>query len=165
MLNDVSEKLSQHVYVIILMRLLDKMVQNRMNVAFVLFILLMVSCIFPAKINDIIAIVPPSIIALLIIFWLVYSSIRKTELIKNKIITSKHRDYLEDMESIFKPGSITKKIFAAYGLSVGFFIVFMLICIVISQYFIEVLLNSYLLHFVFVLIYGISYLIVKDRLK
>lgn len=153
------------VYVIIVMKLLDKMVQNRMNVAFVLFLLLMASCIFSAKTNGISAIIPPLIGASSIVFWLVYSSIRKTRLIKNKIITSKHRDYLEDMESIFKPGGITKKLFAACGLSVGLFIVFLLICIVISQDFIGVLLDSYLLYFVFVLIYGISYLIVKDRLK
>ena len=69
------------------------------------------------------------------------------------------------IESIFTPKSTIKKLFAAYGLCVGLFIVFIGVFVVISPNLLEILLNSYVFYLVLLVLYGVSFLIVKDKIK
>ena len=114
------------------MRLKQVLIANRMNVSFFLFSILMLSCAPLIFFNEAVWVIMPFVIALLLIVWVVYSSIAKKKLVDAKVIPDSHSDYVENLEKVFKPNSKLKVVFAAYGMSIAFMTVFCVLFIAIS---------------------------------
>ncbi len=148
-----------------MMKLFKKMITNRMSVAFLLLLLLMTSCTFLVFFEGIIVTLLTVFFAILLIFWIVYSSGAKKKLIDAGDVSINHTDPIEELESVFKPKSKTKLLFAAYGLTVGVIILLVLVCIVISPEILEGIFSSNAIYFLFLCIFVAACFIVKRRLK
>ena len=154
------------------MKLIEKMIVNRMNVASLLFLFLMASCTLLAFFNgndyDMgLEILFPLFVGVLLIFWLVYSSIGKKKLVADGLISKNHSDMVEELGNVFKPNSKIKKLFAAWGLTVGIFILLAVVCVAIevSPDTIEKIVFSNAIYLLFVCVFIVSYLIVRRRIK
>ena len=145
----------------------EKLIANRMNVAFVLFLCLMASCIVSSFIeNQFISLLLPLFTSTILIFWLAYSKKEKAKLINNNKLSSNYSDFLEEIEKHnLKENSVLKRTLAAYGLTVGIFILVITVLVLIAPDFIEVLVSSNLFYLLIFVIMVVSYQIMKKKLK
>jgi hypothetical protein len=74
------------------MKLIEKMIANRINVAFLLLLLLMASYTPLVFLNGILKILFPLFVGVSLIFWLIYSSIGKKKLVIDGLISKSHSD-------------------------------------------------------------------------
>ena len=147
------------------MRLKQFLITNRMNVSFFLLLILILSCIPLIFINDIGWLIIPIVVALLLVVWVVYSSIAKNNLIEAEVIPKNHSDFAEDLEKVFKPNSELKKILAAYGISIALMIVLVVLCVAISPEMLARYTSSLSIFLFFTVAFTISYIFIRKRLK
>lgn len=147
------------------MRLKQVLTANRMNVAFLLLLILMVSCTLLIFFYETVWIIIPFAIALLLIAWIVYSSIEKNNLVEAKTIPKNHSDFVGDLEKVFKPNIQLKRVFAAYGMSIALMIVFCVLCIAVSPEIITRNALPFSIILAFFVAFAISYLFIRKRLK
>lgn len=148
------------------MKFTEKLIANRMNVSFLLILLLMASAVVFAVSGNLIVLIFPIVVAGIIIWWLIYSSTAKRKLIEKGVVPAYQRDLTEELEDFFKPESKPKKIFAAYGMTVGIFILIVALGFGFAPQLLEKLFSSnFLLLVLFLFILAMSYLVVKKKLK
>jgi len=148
------------------MKFVEKMIANRMNVAFLLLLLLMVSAGVFAASNNLILLIGPVVVAGIMIWWLAYSSTAKEKLINKGLVPKNQTDFTEDLEDFFKPKSKPKQIFAAYGLTIGIVIIVIALGFVFAPELLEKLFSSRIpILALFLFIFAMSYLVVKNKLK
>jgi hypothetical protein len=147
------------------MRLKQVLIANRMNVSFLLLLILMISCAPLIFFNETVWVIIPFVIALLLIAWIIYSSIEKNNLVEAKVFSDNHSDFVGDLEKVFKPNSQLKRVFAAYGMSIALMIVFCTLCIAISPEILTRNASPLRIVLAFVLAFAISYIFIRKRLK
>jgi len=148
------------------MKFTEKLIANRMNVSFLLILLLMVSAVVFAASENLIVLIFPLVVAGIIIWWLIYSSTAKRKLIGKGVVQEHQTDLTEELEDFFKPESKPKKIFAAYGMTIGIFTVIIALGFGFAPDFLEKLFSSnFLILALFLIIMAMSYLVVKKKLK
>lgn len=147
------------------MKLWQSLIAHRLNVSFLLLLLLMASCIPFALLDKIHLVTLPITVSLVLIFWLIYSSFAKKNLIKQKLIKENHSDIVEDLDKAFVPDSKLKKLFAALGLSGANIVVITVICVKINSEVLDKYAFSLWFYLIFGIVYAISYTIIKKLMK
>jgi type IV secretory pathway VirB6-like protein len=110
----------------------EKLIANRMSVAFILLISILASLSPTLFLGKDIFLIIPLLLLLLLISWLVYSSLVKKRLIDNAKIREDIKDFIDNFMWDFKPNSKIKVLFGAVGLSGGVLIVLASILVIIS---------------------------------
>lgn len=146
------------------MNIKQSLIANRMNVSFILLIVLMLSCAPLVLSNEIVWAGIPVTVAILLVVWIIYSSIAKQKMIENEIISNNHSDIVEDLDKVFKPKSKIKTLLAAYGLSIAIMILLLGSLVAISPETLTKNASGFSFSCVFVIAYVISYFIIRKRI-
>ncbi len=147
------------------MTIKQSLITNRINVAFILIIVLILSCIPLLLLNEIFWGCIPVTVVMLLVFWIIYNSKAKQKMIENGIISDNHIDIVEDFDNVFKPKSKIKILFAAYGLSTGIMILILASLVVISPETIVKHTDGFSSTCGLVIVYVISYFIIRKRMS
>ncbi len=147
------------------MNIKQSLIVNRMNVSFILLIILMLSCIPLVLFDEIVYGIIPVPVAMFLVFWIIYSSKAKKKMIKNKIISNNYSDIAEDLDKIFKPKSKIKILLGAYGLSIGIMILLLVSLVAISPETLEKYESDFSFIYIFIIVYIASYFTIRKRMK
>lgn len=153
-----------------IINILDRLVINRINVSFILLILFFF--IYPFSLllfEGNIAIILPIIYVLLLLAWIIFSSLKKTRLVESGAASEGYKDLGEESGGFFRKGSFLEKLFSAFAMAIALLIIEVTLLILLFYPFMSELAGSKgfpliitvkFLGFIF-----LSYLIVKGKLK
>ncbi len=148
------------------MTIKDKLIVNRLTVAFILFCVILVSFAPAVFLGDDTWTVIPFFLAGLLALWLVYSYILKKKLLTDGTVTAANKDFITNFMWDFKPNSQAKIFFHAYGMTVALIMLFTLITsLIFSQELTVDIALSPLGGILFIGFFITSYFIVKKKLK
>ncbi len=143
----------------------EKLIVNRMAVAFLLFLVILVSFAPTVFLGEDKWLIIPLLLVLLLVLWLVYSSMAKKSLLNESAIPKDKTDFIDNFLWDFKPNSKVKILFGAYGMTIGITILVTVILLIISPDLIWKIAFSPLGVVLFCSVYLASYLTLKKRLK
>ena len=136
-----------------------------MNASLFLLFILLGSCVPLIFFNKVVWIIIPVVIALLLIVWIIFSSIAKDHLRKTGVLPENQRDIVEGSDSIFKPNSLLKELLAAYGMAIALMIVFFALCYAISPEISTRYVSFLPFNLVLLVAFAISYLFIRYKMK
>ncbi len=152
------------------MTIKEKLVAHRIDIAFIMFVIILVSFAPTIFLDDDRWTIIPLFLLSLLIIWLVYSSIAKNKLVREGTISDVNTDFINNFMWDFKPNSQVKFILAAYGMTIGLMILITAIPLIIlpESVVVDKAFSPFGFPFGFVLFCGLfiaSYFFVKKRLK
>lgn len=147
------------------MTIIEKIIANRMSVAFILFLAILVSFAPTVFLGEDKWLIISLLLVLFLISWLVYSTMAKKRLLNEGAIPKDKIDFIDNFLWDFKPNSKVKILFGAYGMTIGIAILATVILLIVSPDLIFKVAFSPLGFVLFCSVYLASYFILKKRLK